>query len=397
MKHGLLILLVCAGRLSFAQSSPDLQNQARTAVAEKRFSDALPLYRSLLSMHPRDVDDILWIARLSAWTGDRAGAVDFYSQALALDPKNVDAMVGKANVLLWQHSFRDAFVLLTEAHELGPSNPDVELAWSRYYHWQGEEREAKLHLETCLAFDGNNQEALKLKESLIPGHTIEGRIAYEMDTLPGTSPGSMEQIGADYFYLHGDIGVDYFHLNRFGEAGSRGGLHFSRKLGGLTSVRGAALFGEGGDIAARRDLSAGVSHTVLKGLVLGADYRYIAFRTVKVNAAIADFDYYFEKPFWITTNVAANRVAGATTPAFSARLNTRVRKNLTVNVAYAHGTEIFQLALPTDFAAFRRDSYIGGVTSGITKKTRVEGTYKLARRSTGIFENMFLLALVHTL
>jgi hypothetical protein len=69
---------------------------------------------------------------------------------------------------------------------------------------------------------------------------------------------------------------------------------------------------------------------VIHGLVLGADYRHIAFRSLKVDAAIANLDYYFEKPMWILTSFAANQVAGATTPAFLVRFNSRVRKNLTV-------------------------------------------------------------------
>jgi len=397
MMAKLLILLLSVAGLNVAQDLPDLRSRAQTAVSEKRFSDALPLYRSLLEAHPADVDYILWIARLSAWTGDSAGAVDYYSQALAIDPNNVDAMVGKANLLLWQHSYRDALVLLTAARELQPSDPDVELAWSRYYHGQGNDRDAKLQLDKCLATDAGNQEALELEASLVPDHFVELRISYEMDTLPGTTPGAIEEIDATYFNRKGDIGLDFFQMNRFGEAGSRGGFHFSRKLGALTSVRGAALFGEGGAIVPKQDFSLGLSRTLGHGWVLGADYRHIAFQPLTVDAAIGNLDYYFEKPIWILTSFAANRVEGATTPAFLARFNTRVRKNLTLQAGYGHGTEIFQLALPTDFGAFRRDSYIGGVTLALAKKTRAEATYTLARRSTGVFENMFLLVLVHTL
>jgi YaiO family outer membrane protein len=380
-----------------AQDSQDMQSQAKTAVSEKRFSDALTLYRTLQAGQPDDVDDILWVARLSAWTGDHTGAADFYSRALALDPNNVDALVGKANVLMWQAAYQDAFVLLTEARELAPSDPDVELAWSRYFHWQGNDREAKLHVEKCLAVDGNNPEALQLERTLIPDHIVEFRIAYEGDTLPGTTPGAIEQFGVSYFSRRGDVGFDFFHLSRFGESGSRGGLRLGRKFGNLFSLRAAALFGGGGYIVPKQDLSLGISRTVAHGLELGADYRYIAFPALKVYAAIGEMDYYFEKPIWILTSVAANRVEGATTPAFLARINYRIAKNWTVQAGYGHGTEIFQLALPTDFGAFRRDSYIGGANFSFTRKTRAEATYTLARRSTGTFENMYLLALVHTL
>jgi YaiO family outer membrane protein len=397
MKSSLSILFVCVASFGLAQGPKDLQSQAQTAVTEKRFSDALTLYQTLLAANPADLDYILWAAKLSAWTGDHPGAADYYSKALALDPKNVDAMVGKANVLMWQHFYPEAIVLLTEATQLAPSNPDVDLAWSRYYHWQGDDKEAKLHLAKCLAADANNQEALQLEDSLVPDHSIELRIAYELDTLPGTTPGAIEELGATYFNRKGDVGIDFFHLDRFGEAGSRGGLHFSRKFGSLTSVRAAALFGGGGDIVPRLDLSLGISRTVIHGLVLGADYRHLAFRTLTVDAAIANLDYYFEKPMWILTSFAANQAAGATTPALLVRFNSSVRKNLSLNAGYGYGTEVFQLTLPTDFSAFRRDSYIGGITLGLTKKTRAEATYKLARRSTGIFENMFLIALVRTL
>jgi YaiO family outer membrane protein len=396
-------LFLCASSIGLAQDPQasekprDLQNRAQMAVTEKRFSDALLLYRTLLAASPASIDCMLWVARLSAWTGDQTNAVSFYDKALRLEQKNVDAILGKANVLLWNHRYDEAFILLTAASELEPSNPGVALEWSRYYHWQGNEEEAKLYLEKSLASDAKNPEALALKESLVPDHSIELRIAFEVDTLPGTSPGAMEEIGATYFNRKGDVGLDLFRLNRFGQAGNRGGLHFDRKLGGLTSVRAAALFGQGGDIVARQDISAGMSLKLKHGMVVGGDYRHIAFRFLKVDAAIANLDYYFEKPIWILTNFAANRVEGATTPSLLVRFNFRVRKDLTINVGYGHGTEIFQLALPTDFAAFHRDSYIAGITSTLTRKTRVEVTYRLARRSTGTLENMFLLALVHTL
>jgi YaiO family outer membrane protein len=397
MINRLSILLLCAAGLSFGQRSRELQSQAATAVSEKRFGDALTLYRTLLEGSPADIDYLLWIAKLSAWTFNYTEAADFYSQTLALEPKNVDALVGKANVLLWQHAYRDAFAVLTTARELAPANSDVELAWSRYYHWQGNDREAKLHVEQCLAADRTNQEALQLERTLIPDHTIEFRIAFEGDTLPGASSGAIEQFGASYFSRRGDVGVDFFRMNRFGEAGNRGGVRFGRKFGNLFSVRAATLFGSGGDIVPKQDLSVGMSRTVLHRIALGVDYRHIAFRALTVDAAIADLDYYFEKPIWITTNFGANRVEGATTPTLLVRFNSSVRKNLTVNVGYGHGTEIFQLALPTDLGSFRRDSYIGGATLAFARKTRAEVTYTLARRSTGEFENMYLLALVHTL
>jgi tetratricopeptide (TPR) repeat protein len=275
------------------------------------------------------VDTILWIARLSAWTNDHAAAADFYSRALTLEPNNVDALVGKANVLMWQGAYKDAFVLLTEARRLAQSDPDVELAWSRYFHWQGNDREAKLHVEKCLSVDGGNQEALQLEKTLIPDHIVEFRIAYEGDTLPGTTPGAIEQLGVSYFSRRGDVGVDFFHMSRFGESGSRGGLHLGRKFGNLVTLRAAALFGGGGYIVPTQDLSLGMSRTVAHGLLLGADYRYIDFPALKVYAAIGEMDYYFEKPIWILTSVAANRVEGATTPAFLARLNSRIAKNWT--------------------------------------------------------------------
>jgi len=397
MRSKFLILLICIAGFNLAQDLEDLQNRARTAVSEKRFSDALTLYRTLQAGHPMDVDYILWVGRLSAWTGDYASALSLYSQALSLDPKNVDAMVGEANVQMWRHAYRDAFVLLKEASELAPSNVDVELAWSRYYAWQGDETKAKLHLAKSLALDAANQEALQLKESLTPDHNIELRIAYESDTLPGTTPGAIAGIDASYFGRKGEIGIAFARLDRFGEAGSRGGLQFTRKLGRFTNVRAAALFGSGGDIVAKQDLSLGMSRTVRAGLVLGADYRYIDFRSLKINAAIGSVDYYFEKPMWILTSYAANASEGTITPALLLRFNARVRQNLTVNAGYGHGTELFQLALPTEFGDFRRDSYISGISVALTKKTRAEATYTLARRSTGVFENVFLIAMVHRL
>jgi YaiO family outer membrane protein len=394
VKTRLLILFVWTIGLGFAQ---DLQSQARTAVFEKRYSDALTAYRNLLAEKPGNVDYILWIARLSAWTGDFDGAANSYSKALELEPQNIDALVGKANLLMWKKSYREAAALLTEARELAPSSNDVELAWARYYHYLGEDANAKPHVKKVLDSDSENQEALHLSDSLIADHTVEVRIAYEGDTLPGTSPGEIEEVSVSYINRNGLIGIDFAHLVRFGEDGSRGGMHFSRKLDDKTSVRGAALVGGGGDIVAKLDLSAGISRKIQRGWVLGADYRHIAFRTLTVDAAIADLDYYFEKPVWIQTSYAADRAGGELSPGFLVRVHGQVRKNLSMNAGYAHGTEVFGLALPTQFGNFSEDSYIAGLNLTLSRKTRVENTYTLGRRATGTLENMFLIAIVHTL
>jgi YaiO family outer membrane protein len=397
MKSTLLFLFLFTARLGVAQELQDLKIQAQKATSEKRFEDALRLYRSACGANATDVDCDVWIAKLSAWTGDYSAATISYSQALASDPKNVDAMVGKANVLMWQHTFEDALGLLTEARELAPSNVDVELAWSRYYHWQGDDKDANLYLDKCLAADGANQEARQLKESLVPDHSIELRIAYEGDTLPGTNPGAIEQIDVSYINRKGEIGIDFAHLDRFGQAASRGGLHFNRKMGSAITIRMAGLLGGGGGIVAKLDLSTGISRSMGHGFVLGADYRYIAFQALKVDAAIGSLEYYFEKPIWLVASYGENRVGDETTPAYLIRFNARVARLLTLNVGYGHGTEVFQLALPTDFGNFTRDSYIGGAALALTKKTRTEVTYMFSRRSTGALENMFLLAWVHRL
>lgn len=394
MRLRILILLVCATALTFAQ---DIQNQARTAVSEKRFTDALALYRNMLAGNPNNVDCILWIARLSAWTGDYTAAENSYSKALALQPKNVDALVGRANVFMWKHSYPEAAALLTEAREVAPSSTDVELAWSRYYHSRGDDASAKRHLTTVLDRDHENQEALHLKESLIPDHAVELRIGFEGDTLPGTRLGTIEGVSVSYLNQKGQVGIDFAHLDRFGQDGNRGGMHFSRKLNGATSIRAAALFGGGGDIVAKLDWSVGVSRKVRRGLVLGADYRHIAFRSLKIDAAIADVDYYFERPVWIQTSYAANRISTELTPSILLRINSRVRKNVTLSGGYGHGTEVFQLALPTQFDSFRQDSYIGGINLDLTRKNRLETTYTLGRRTTGILQNTFVIALVHIL
>jgi YaiO family outer membrane protein len=397
MKSTLLVLFLFTARVGASQDLQDLKTQAQKAVSEKRFAEALRLYRSACGASTADVDCDVWIAKLSAWTGDYSGAATSYSQALASDPKNVDAMVGKANVLMWQHSFEEALGLLTEARELAPSNVDVELAWSRYYHWQGDDKDASLYLDKCLAADGANQEARQLKESLVPDHSIELRIAYEGDTFPGTNLGAIEQIDVSYIDRKGNIGIDFAHLDLFGQAASRGGLHFSRKIDSAITIRMAGLVGGGSDIVAKLDLSTGISRSMGHGFVLGADYRYIAFQDLKVNAAIGSLEYYFEKPIWLVASYGENRVGNETTPAYLIRFNARIARPLTLNVGYAHGTEVFQLALPTDFGNFTRDSYIGGAAFAFTKKTRTEATYMFSRRSTGALENMFLLALVHRL
>ena len=85
--------------------------EASALAGQRRFAEALPLYRKILADDPGMSDVWLQLAQVSQRAGDDAGAAGAFKRALALTPNDSGAVLALGNLLLRLRRLDDA-----EAH-----------------------------------------------------------------------------------------------------------------------------------------------------------------------------------------------------------------------------------------------------------------------------------------
>ncbi len=96
------------------------------AASERRFPEAIALYRESLALHP-DLETQLGFAKLLAQAGEGAEAVNLAQAAAAAEPKNARVFALLGNILRASGRDKEAVDALSHALELDP-NPSVAFA-----------------------------------------------------------------------------------------------------------------------------------------------------------------------------------------------------------------------------------------------------------------------------
>jgi tetratricopeptide (TPR) repeat protein len=183
----LIVATVLLGLAVGVQGAGDLERRAVEAVAAHRLVEARSLYRTLAAQEPATLGHQVWVARLSSWLGDYAGATAAFDRVLDRDPGHVEALVGKAYVAMWQDRFDQADALLGRAAAVSPNDAEVQLALARNYHFQGRDRDAARHVERVLAREPDRSEAQDLKRRLALAPERPGFLARLKRILTGRS------------------------------------------------------------------------------------------------------------------------------------------------------------------------------------------------------------------
>jgi YaiO family outer membrane protein len=382
-------------------AADDLERSARDAVAAKRFREAATLYAQLWEREPANRDYLVWIGRLSSWTGNYETALEAYDRALARAPQDVEALVGKASVLLWLQKFPEAYRELVQAERLAPASVDVQLVFARYYHYQRQERPADARVRLALALDPANHEARDLLLQIVVPRAIQLRTGYGLDDFSFARESRMGYVSAGYSGAGGDIAVQYERWEKFGERVDRAGLTFSRRLRGGASVRGGVMAAPNATVIAQEEYTAGFSRPWRRGAVIGADYRQVNFADVRVHVASPSLEYYFvNRPAWAQavwshswTDFDTQAAVRAHNDSLLLRYNEPIGRTLVVSVGYARGNESFAALSIDRIGRFGANTYMGAVDLRVTSRCSIGLSFADQRRSSGTRQRTFATTL----
>jgi arylsulfatase A-like enzyme/Tfp pilus assembly protein PilF len=204
----------------------DRLRQANSAVRERRFDEAIPILKAVLTGDPRNAFATLvlgsaymgkgasreaitqfrrylelvptssyahqWIAICHLRLGERDLALREAEAALALDPRFTDARVLKAGVLATRGKYDAAIRVLREAIATDPAKPMIRLDLAKILAEAGRADEARAQFETALRLEPDSVPALTGLGALLAGQgDLEGAEATLRRAL-GHDPEAMQ-------------------------------------------------------------------------------------------------------------------------------------------------------------------------------------------------------------
>ena len=387
-------------QITLSPVAADLEKTAREAVDTQNFREARKLYRQLSEQDPANVGHLLWIGRLSAWLNDHATATRFYDRALAREPQNTEALVGKAYVLMQQQEFQGAHELFSEAQRIAPENTDVLLALARYYHYQGRHREALSQIERVFTLDPESSEGRELKSQITLPRPLEVRLGWGQERFSFASPASKGYVSVGYVGDRSRVSGHYERWNQFNEKVNRGGLSVSRRLEDRLWLHGYAMLAPGATVLAAQDYTARFTWALPRGMVVGADYRYLRFETDQAHVLVPSLEYYFvERPAWVRaafykswTEFQPSGVVDSNA-SFLLHYYEQITQPMLVNVGFAHGSESFSALSVDRLGQFVANTFLAGVDFKLTPAYSVGLHYSYQGRSDGNSQNTFGIGL----
>lgn len=110
-------------------SYADELDQARHAINEMEYEQAIVLLQKHLARHGDDEASRYLLARTYSWDNQFDAAVREFSHLLKDKPDNPDYLYGKAQALIWQDKNAEALTLLERAWHLANDNAEI---WKTY-------------------------------------------------------------------------------------------------------------------------------------------------------------------------------------------------------------------------------------------------------------------------
>lgn len=158
--------------------------QAEEALRQRRFGDAVALYRRLLEASPENVEFARQLAQALAWQGDLEASIAVYREVQGRHPDNQDVRLGLARTLAWAKRYAESEQLYREVLSRSPDQQEARLGLAQLQSWQGDydlalssyrslleehpgQLEARLGVARVLAWKGDYPEAIAQYRGLI--------------------------------------------------------------------------------------------------------------------------------------------------------------------------------------------------------------------------------------
>ncbi len=185
-------------------STQALREIARSFRAEKRYSQAIGIYKRILSTDRRDADAWYSLAQLYAWTGDRDKAVATFRDGIAVHRDNGHLKNGLAQVLCWMHRYDEAEVLYREILAVDRDNRDALKGLAEVLARTGNYEKAEVLIDRALRLYPRDAQLYNEKGIILAWQKKFGLAVESLSKALELSPGygnAQESLGDVYFWM----------------------------------------------------------------------------------------------------------------------------------------------------------------------------------------------------
>lgn len=370
-------LMVSKFVLAGPETSGALSREARSLEAQKKYPQAIALYRRILRLQPGNDEIRAELARLLSWQQDYAQAIALYEEILNRHPADLDVRVALARVRSWQGERSLAIRLYREVLREAPGHIEARRGLADSLYWSGAYREAlaeyrRLPPDPEIARKIHSVEA----ELGAPRHAIRVPIGAPR---PGKKPApvlpyrSYGKLGYSHYAYSDDIENEQAGLIEiaapFGTRTAIGRVEPIDRFG-LTDVlvsgelytplwpgaSGYAGFsaGIGAEFVPEwtlgGELYQGLAalHPALRPIELSFGYRRLTFEAQSVNVLIPGITWYFPYDVFLTEKLYV--VPDTDSKTLSSQITWRIGDRMQVFASGAFGTAGERLSTLDDIA-----------------------------------------------
>ena len=369
--------------------------QGRRFEAEKRYAEAIVLYRQYLNERPQDDEVRTALAKLLAWEGKHDEAIALYREVLDRHPADHETRVALARTLSWQKQFDEAQAIYDELLREDASHIDARKGRADVAFWRGNRKEALSLYESIFAETKDQEVQRKIqsvKAELVAsprapiGQGLTGlrlpyrdyaKIGYGYYSYTNGQPVERDLL----FEIAKPIGdktlvVRVEPINRFGSHDTPVSAEFYSPLWqrawGYVAAQGTVNphFAPNYSFVGEMVQGLGGVHSSLSPFEVSFGYRRLNYTKDDIDLLLPGLTVYLPFNLWLTEKVYFIPNTGAIT--LSSQLTWRPTDRLQVFASGSFGTSGERIVASQDFTRVGSHTIQGGVMFPITDRFSAE-------------------------
>ena len=191
-------------------------------------AEAIALLETRLATHPDDTDALTLYGTILSWEGRYADAHKALQKVLDENPTHADALPAMINLDLWSDHPQEAEDLAKRGLDKNPGDINLLMLLARAQRNENHEKDAAHTLDTLLAVEPSNQDALQMRRRMVyEARKFEASYSVSSDVFSDVFDPQYEQTVA--FRGPTQIGsyiASFSHADRFGENSNELGIEF---------------------------------------------------------------------------------------------------------------------------------------------------------------------------
>jgi YaiO family outer membrane protein len=370
-----------------------LADQSRT---EKKWNQAIAAYQEIVRRHPDYFEDRVWIARLTAWSGDLQSSAKMMTELLRENPGDYDCRVLMADVQSWLGNYDVALNELGKLNEQYPNNAEILLRLGRISRWRGKKTEAQQYLRQVVSAHPDHAEAKEELESIKSEMHWEMRVEYAGEANSFAPNAQIATVGlAKIAEGKTNWNVEAALSRRFNLTDFRFGGEANRRVRPGSVLRASAFFSPTANVVAQQAYSTALVQKLGNRMALDAGYVHLRFRDAQVHQFAPRLDFYLRQNLWLTGSYGhsftAYKNSGGRVGNKSAGLSLSYQRSLKdlFSLSYAWGSEPFGPSTIDRIGSFRANTWGASWRHFASPRWGFVTGYSYQKRSGGGIQQYF--------